>query len=182
MFEIRIKKVALYVSMKHVPSKMSKTILTCSNAFQWNFFFMFCNSAIESWCFWQICYCTILLARYFLEVLEKKRPYLGIKKVCNVYETVCSPSTKYVRLTKYCLIKCQDFSLSYQNRAVGSFENPERPIVIDCLSLLLFVHYGCKIWWGNCIRLRGRKMCYKNSKIAVSCTKYAAFRHYLRQL
>ena len=31
-------------------------------------FFMFCNSAIESWCFWQICYCTILLARYFLEV------------------------------------------------------------------------------------------------------------------
>ena len=65
-------KVALYVFLKHVQSKMSKSILTCSNAFQWNFFFIFCNSAIESWCFWQICYCTILLARYFLEVLEKK--------------------------------------------------------------------------------------------------------------
>ena len=111
---------------------------------------------------------------------KKKRPYLGIKKVCNVYETVCSPSTKC--LTKYCRIKCQDFSLSYKNRAVGTFENSERPIVIDCLSLLLFVPYGCKIWWGHCIRLRGRKMCYKNSKIAVSCTKYAACRHYLRQL
>ena len=97
---------------------------------------MFCNSAIESWCFWQICYCTILLARYFLEVLEKKRPYLDIKNVCNVYETVCSPSTKC--LTRYCRMKCQDFSLSYQNRAVGSCENPGRPIVIDCLSLLLY--------------------------------------------
>ena len=67
---------------------------------------------------------------------KKKRPYLDIKNVCNVYETVCSPSTKC--LTRYCRMKCQDFSLSYRNRAAGSCENPGRPILIDCLSLLLY--------------------------------------------
>lgn len=140
------KKVALYVFLKHVPSKMSKTILTCSNAFQWNFFFMFCNSAIKSWCFWQICYCTILLARYFLEVLEKRETLsryqspsndFCIKKVCNVYETVCSPSTKYV-WQNIAVLNVKIFPFHIKS---GRFENPERPIVIDCLSLLLCVPY-----------------------------------------